>query len=67
MAEVHFFVQGTSDSRIMVPHWFLILLSALLAYVPWLRFWSTRFSLRTLLIVTTLIAVGLGLIAWAAR
>lgn len=32
--------------------------------VPWLRW---RFSLRTLLIATTLIAVGLGLIVWLNR
>ncbi len=30
---------------------------------PWLRV-SNRFSLRTLLIATTLVAVGLGLIVW---
>ena len=37
------------------PHWFAVALVIVLATAPW---W--RFSLRTLLIATTLIAVGLG-------
>lgn len=37
----------------------------LLAAAPWSRY--QRFSLRTLLIATTLVAVVLGLIVWAAR
>jgi hypothetical protein len=41
------------------------MLSALvIATLPWFRW---RFSLRTLLIVTTLIAVGLGLIVYFSR
>jgi hypothetical protein len=46
-----------------VPHWFAVFVAATLAAVPWLR-WSNRFTLRTLLIATTLVAVVLGLIAW---
>jgi hypothetical protein len=46
-----------------LPHWSLVVLYATLAAVPWLRW---RFSLRTLLIATTAIAVVLGLIVWAA-
>jgi hypothetical protein len=42
----------------VIPHWFSILAVTVLATVPWLR---RRFSLRTLLIATTLIAVVLGL------
>ncbi len=42
-----------------VPHWFLLTIAAALTAVPWLTF--KRFSLRTLLIVTTLVAVVLGL------
>ena len=48
--------------RIRFPHWFLVALSATFAAVPWIG-WSRRFSLRTLLIVTALFAVALGLIA----
>jgi hypothetical protein len=52
-----------------IPLWFLVALSASLAPLPWLR-WdrrSKRYSLRTLLIATTLVAVVLGLVVWAAR
>jgi hypothetical protein len=47
-------------TALIAPHWLPALLSAALAVIPWIsRSW--RFSLRTLLIVTTLIAVVLGL------
>jgi hypothetical protein len=46
------------------PYWFLILMSILFGTAPWVL---RRFSLRTLLIATTLVAVVLGLIAYAAR
>jgi hypothetical protein len=47
------------------PFWFPVSLSATLAAVtfPW-KLLSWRYSLRTLLITTTLVAVGLGLIVW---
>jgi hypothetical protein len=48
----------------VIPHWFPVLLLATLATAPWLR---RRFSLRTLLIATTLVAVGLGVVVYAAR
>jgi hypothetical protein len=38
-------------------YWLLLLSSIVFAAAPWLRW---RFSLRTLLIATTLIAIGLG-------
>jgi hypothetical protein len=44
-----------------VPLWAAVLAIATIAAVPWIR-WSKRFSLRTLLIATTLAAVVLGLI-----
>lgn len=43
-----------TSSHLMVPHGALVLMCSSLAVVPWLRY---RFSLRTLLIVTTLVAV----------
>jgi hypothetical protein len=55
--------QGIS---IYAPYWFLVLLSAAFATAPWVR-WPKRFSLRTLLIVTTLIAVLLGLAVYAPK
>jgi hypothetical protein len=50
--------------RYIVPNSLIILLIATLAGVPWIRQWTWRFSLRTLLIATTLVAVVLGLIVW---
>jgi hypothetical protein len=57
------------DSRLILieihfPHWFLVLPIAGIAAVPWIRW---RFTRRTLLIATTLVAVVLGLIVWMAR
>ena len=43
-----------------VSQWFLVMISIAVATCPW----TTRFSLRTLLIATTLVAVVLGLIVW---
>jgi hypothetical protein len=51
---------------IFVSHLYPIAITAVTALVVWRRF-SGRFSLRTLLIATTLVAVVLGLIVWAAR
>jgi hypothetical protein len=50
---------GLEQGTLIVPHWFLVLLSAALAACPWI---PRRFSLRTLQIATTLVAVGLGII-----
>jgi hypothetical protein len=49
-----------------IPHWIVALLFAIAAVAPWIH-WSRRFSLRTLLIATTLVAVVLRLIAWIQR
>jgi hypothetical protein len=45
---------------IVLPHWLLTLAMLMLAAVPWIR-WSRRFTIRTMLVVTTLIAVVLAL------
>ena len=42
----------------------LVSLTSVLGVTPWLRW---KFSLRTLLIATTLIAVVLGLVVWLMR
>ena len=52
---------------ISTPLWFLVVISATPAAIPWLPSLPNRFSLRTLLIATTLVAVGLGLVVWAIR
>jgi hypothetical protein len=54
-----------SFSRLVaLPHWLFVAVFAALATAPWLRW---RFSLRTLLIATTLVAVILGAIIFAAK
>src|SRR4051812_33900404 len=49
---------------LLLPYWFLVATTAAFATVPWIRW---RFSLRSLLIAMTLVAVVLGLIVWAAK
>jgi hypothetical protein len=49
-------------SRIVaLPHWMLVVTFTAFGVAPWIHW---RFSLRTLLIATTLVAVGLGLVVW---
>jgi hypothetical protein len=55
---------GTNRLSISCPYWMLTSAAILVARAPWLPW---RFSLRTLLIATTLLAVVLGLTVWAAR
>lgn len=49
---------------IIIPHWFAAILLAAAGGLSWFRF---RFTLRTLLIATTLVAVVLGLVVYAVR
>jgi hypothetical protein len=49
---------------LMFPHWIVVIVSGAVAIMPWLRW---RFSLRTLLIATTVVAVVLGLIVYVSR
>ena len=58
---LRFFGRSTI-SNISLPHWVLAMASVAFATVPWLLHWQFRFSLRTLLMVTTLVAAVLGLI-----
>ena len=53
-------------TRLYVPTWITTLLIAVAATLPWIH-WSKRFTLRTLLIATALVAVVLGLIVWTAN
>ena len=52
---------NTAGSACEFPYWLPIMLTGVFATIPWLRL---RFSLRTLLIVTTLVALALGLVVW---
>ena len=49
----------------IVPFWFPVLLISILVALAWLLPFPTNFSLRTMLIATTLVAVVLGVAAWA--
>jgi hypothetical protein len=61
--EPHFYFKSFDGYYSMIlPHPLLVVLGTTLAAIPWLQW---RFSLRTLLIATTLIAVVLGLVVWA--
>jgi hypothetical protein len=52
-------VRSPLGFAVYVPYWFLILITAGIGLVPWLPW---RYSLGTLLLATTLVAVTLGLI-----
>jgi len=54
---------SVAAADVVIPYWTLTLLAAIFAAVPWIS-WKKRFSLRTLLIATTLVAVALGVIAF---
>jgi hypothetical protein len=53
-----------ASSGVSVAYWLLVPLAIVAAVMPWAGW---RFSLRTLLIATTLVAVVLGLAVWAGR
>jgi hypothetical protein len=59
-----FFKSTTLSTTLAVPHILLAFLPAAIACLPWLRW---KFSLRAMLIATTLVAVVLGLAVWAGR
>jgi hypothetical protein len=49
--------------EVTVSYILFLMLFAAIAWLPWVRW---RFSLRTLLIATTLAAVGLGILVWSS-
>jgi hypothetical protein len=61
--EMDFWSHG---SGLAIPYWLILACTTTLAALPWLR-WSKRFSMRTLLIALTAVAVVLGLIVWSIR
>jgi hypothetical protein len=53
---------------VLLPYWFLVLTTGSLAVIFQLRLeWPFRFTLRSLFIITTFLAVVLGMIAWLDR
>jgi len=61
------FLAAPNSSAVRIPYWFTIAALCSVAVFPWTPFFSWRFSLRTLLIATTLIAMVMGAIVYAAR
>jgi hypothetical protein len=58
----HFYADPHStDFRLQLPHWWLVLLALIFAVLPWKRL---RFTLRTLLLAITLVAVVLGAVVY---
>jgi hypothetical protein len=53
--------------RATSPQWFLAALAGTFAIAPWIPWLKWRFSLRTLLLATTAVALLLGLIIYATR
>jgi hypothetical protein len=66
---IYIWFQAGSDRRLLEPwgHGLGLMVGFILAILPWFRWLPSRFSLYTLLISMTLIAVGLGLAAYAFR
>jgi hypothetical protein len=60
------FAYENANRGVYIPYWFGVFISATAATIPWIS-WSRRFSLRTLLIATTLVAVGMGAVVFLAR
>jgi hypothetical protein len=54
------FMNNAEDFIVMVPTWFITIILLIPTIAPWL---PCRFSLRRLLIATTLVAVVLGILA----
>ena len=52
-------------SGLAVPYWLIAALIVGLAATPWVRSVRWRYSLRTLLLLTTLVCVILGVLVWA--
>jgi hypothetical protein len=60
------FDQNQLGTELVVPFWFPVLVTAGMAVFPWIQN-TKRYSLRTLLIATTLVAVLLGAIVYALK
>jgi hypothetical protein len=59
-------VRWKDGSGVILPHGFFVLATLAAAGAPWIP-GNYSFSLRTLFIATTLVAIALGLIVWAAK
>jgi hypothetical protein len=55
-----------NELAITMPYWFVVLVVGAPGFAPWSRV-KYRFSLRTLFIATSILAIVLGMIAWLDR
>jgi len=62
-----YFHVSTTALIVTFPHWCASLVLATSGAFPWIHPLRYRFSLRTLLIATTLVAVVLGMVVYAAN
>jgi hypothetical protein len=60
------FGRGYPPMNYKMPYRFAVMIFMVAPAPLWMH-WSKRFNIRTLLLATTLVAVGLGLIVWAMR
>src|SRR4051794_19615778 len=58
-----YFGRGPMEVRLDIPYWFWVVGTTIIAAAPW-RIHGRRFSLRTLLIAITLVAVVLGFVVY---
>lgn len=56
-------IHDKRETGVQLPYWSAVAMAFVCSVIPWYR-WKHRFSLRTLLITTTLIAILLGLIIY---
>jgi hypothetical protein len=63
----HFQWWSRSVWIVAIPYWFLAALAGVFAAAPWMRPLEWRYSLRTLLIATTLVAVVLGIVSFSTK
>ena len=61
-----FWLLTNKEFMIQFPTWLPVILIAPAAAIPWLGL-KWKFTVRTLLLITTLVAVVMGLVVWAAR
>jgi hypothetical protein len=56
-------INDKRETGVQFPYWFAVMMLVICPVVPWIR-WKHRFSLRALLIATTIVAILLGLIVY---
>ena len=60
-------LRDRSSSAVRIPYWFTMAVLGAVAIFPWTPLFSWRFSVRTMFVATTVIAVALGAIVYSTR